>query len=338
MCQPFYMAQRGSQTTRLKLQLFKFWPSTDLKQAWRAYVDDDSSVSKENVSALYLILKVLERINEQFMVRQEKSLEKKNKAAIQAAYSGAAQKQTGGRDRNRDVNYVKYFESSDSEEEDRDGSKNDENMRNEESEEAESESEEEQTLGAKSGRSGLSARQQRAMQRGKKPAAKKGKKQVVDSESEESESDQYSEDEESSEEEVKKPIRGRGLAGDRAQPNAKGRAKNTRNKRSRQDSSESEVSEESESSESEDESRQWDDYCYICNNGGNVLCCDSCSKVAHLKCLKLRTEPTGDWHCMDCLEKQTRTRLTRHSENKNDKKKSVGKDRNAKPVKAKRRY
>jgi len=34
-----------------------------------------------------------------------------------------------------------------------------------------------------------------------------------------------------------------------------------------------------------------------------MICCDGCSNVAHLECLKMKAEPTGDWHCKDCLVK-----------------------------------
>jgi hypothetical protein len=52
-----------------------------------------------------------------------------------------------------------------------------------------------------------------------------------------------------------------------------------------------------EQSEEEDTSREWDEYCFVCNDGGNVICCDGCTNVAHLSCLKMKSEPTGDWHC-----------------------------------------
>lgn len=64
-------------------------------------------------------------------------------------------------------------------------------------------------------------------------------------------------------------------------------------------------SSESQGEESEDEqtSREWDEYCFVCNDGGNVICCDGCTNVAHLNCLKMKSEPTGDWHCQQCLTK-----------------------------------
>jgi hypothetical protein len=51
-------------------------------------VEDENSLSKENLNAFYIILRILERINEQFIVRQEQKMEKKNKAAINEARAG----------------------------------------------------------------------------------------------------------------------------------------------------------------------------------------------------------------------------------------------------------
>lgn len=117
MCIPFHLAQRKDGVTRMKLQFFKFWPSSDLKHAWRQYVEDENTLAKENMNAFFIILRILEQINEQFMIRQEEKMEKKNKAAINAAVNDkhtASSHQRAGRP--REVNYVKYFESSDSEE------------------------------------------------------------------------------------------------------------------------------------------------------------------------------------------------------------------------------
>ena len=125
MSQPFYLAHRGNsgQTQRLKLQLFKFWPSTDLKLAWRSYANDENSLKSENLNALFIILRILERINEQFMFRQEEKMEKKNKAAINAVNQGGNDQKNlivnantaRNRQGQREGNYVKYFESSESE-------------------------------------------------------------------------------------------------------------------------------------------------------------------------------------------------------------------------------
>lgn len=70
--------------------------------------------------------------------------------------------------------------------------------------------------------------------------------------------------------------------------------------RSAKDSSDAKESDFSKSSDQESEeagSREWDEYCYICDDGGNVICCDGCSNVAHLSCLKMKQQPKDDWHC-----------------------------------------
>ena len=54
---------------RFKLQLFKFWPSQDMKTAWKLYLESDGSLNKNNLNALYIILKILQTACEQFAVR-----------------------------------------------------------------------------------------------------------------------------------------------------------------------------------------------------------------------------------------------------------------------------
>jgi hypothetical protein len=53
----------------------------------------------------------------------------------------------------------------------------------------------------------------------------------------------------------------------------------------------SESASEASDSEESETSREWDEYCFICNDGGNVICCDGCTNVAHLSCLKMKQEP-----------------------------------------------
>lgn len=44
-----------------------------------------------------------------------------------------------------------------------------------------------------------------------------------------------------------------------------------------------------------------DSYCWICHEGGEVLCCDKCPRVLHLRCSNLTSEPEGDeWNCPTC--------------------------------------
>lgn len=43
--------------------------------------------------------------------------------------------------------------------------------------------------------------------------------------------------------------------------------------------------------------------CDVCENGGDLLCCDTCSLVFHLKCVrpKLAAVPRGRWSCAQCI-------------------------------------
>lgn len=45
-----------------------------------------------------------------------------------------------------------------------------------------------------------------------------------------------------------------------------------------------------------------DDECYICEDGGDLICCDYCSKAFHLKCHipPLSHVPFGNWVCCEC--------------------------------------
>jgi len=90
-----------------------------------------------------------------------------------------------------------------------------------------------------------------------------------------------------------------------------------------QDSSEGEDSSEEEEkpsrgkdkseSEESDSDESQDDKCYICNKQrGERMCCEGCSHVAHLACTSLKRMPSGDWHCDDCLVKQSQRRTTRN--------------------------
>jgi len=46
------------------------------------------------------------------------------------------------------------------------------------------------------------------------------------------------------------------------------------------------------------------DECKVCNDGGNLICCDSCENAFHLSCIPLRSVPIGVWHCNECKRKQ----------------------------------
>ena len=45
-----------------------------------------------------------------------------------------------------------------------------------------------------------------------------------------------------------------------------------------------------------------DSYCWVCHDGGDVLCCDKCARVFHVQCSGLNKAPEGeeDWFCPVC--------------------------------------
>jgi len=49
------------------------------------------------------------------------------------------------------------------------------------------------------------------------------------------------------------------------------------------------------------------DACEVCEKGGDLLCCDTCSLVFHLKCVrpKISEVPRGTWHCPHCIDDGT---------------------------------
>ncbi|XP_017051832.1 chromodomain-helicase-DNA-binding protein 3 [Drosophila ficusphila] len=46
-----------------------------------------------------------------------------------------------------------------------------------------------------------------------------------------------------------------------------------------------------------------EEFCRVCKDGGDLLCCDSCPLVYHLTCLDppLKSIPKGDWTCPRCI-------------------------------------
>ena len=60
--------------------------------------------------------------------------------------------------------------------------------------------------------------------------------------------------------------------------------------------------EEDEGEEVEGSEGEHADYCFICKDGGQLLCCDHCPLAYHLNCLvpPLKQIPKGDWSCPRC--------------------------------------
>lgn len=94
------------------------------------------------------------------------------------------------------------------------------------------------------------------------------------------EDDEASDYEDGSNEKSRRSQRGRGRGG-----------------RKRQEESDAEISE----SEEESDEREWEDACYKCGGEGELLCCETCPHVCHLRCTGLSREPIEEWHCEDCL-------------------------------------
>ena len=44
------------------------------------------------------------------------------------------------------------------------------------------------------------------------------------------------------------------------------------------------------------------EFCRVCKDGGDLMCCDSCPSAYHPHCLNPPCEnvPTGEWHCPRC--------------------------------------
>lgn len=51
------------------------------------------------------------------------------------------------------------------------------------------------------------------------------------------------------------------------------------------------------------------DQCEVCNDGGDLICCDGCVNAYHMECIKPRLGevPVGKWYCMECEKKRTKT-------------------------------
>lgn len=52
-----------------------------------------------------------------------------------------------------------------------------------------------------------------------------------------------------------------------------------------------------------DGSMQYDDHCRVCHRLGDLLCCETCSAVYHLECVKppLEAVPEDEWQCEICV-------------------------------------
>ncbi|WAR14925.1 CHD3-like protein [Mya arenaria] len=58
------------------------------------------------------------------------------------------------------------------------------------------------------------------------------------------------------------------------------------------------------------------DYCEVCQQGGEIILCDTCPRAYHLVCLEpeLEEAPEGKWSCPHCVPPSQRLKMTDHNE------------------------
>ncbi|DAZ99933.1 TPA: hypothetical protein N0F65_008740, partial [Lagenidium giganteum] len=90
-------------------------------------------------------------------------------------------------------------------------------------------------------------------------------------------------------------------ANDDATSNAR-RAKTEKEKRSRKEraAKKRQKKEEAEEDQDPESMDEWEEDCYICTEGGELLCCDGCRRVFHYTCVGLRRIPRGKTFCHHC--------------------------------------
>ncbi|XP_027343821.1 uncharacterized protein LOC113856269 isoform X2 [Abrus precatorius] len=58
-----------------------------------------------------------------------------------------------------------------------------------------------------------------------------------------------------------------------------------------------------------------DDLCSICEDGGDLLCCDGCPRAFHIDCVPLPCIPSGTWYCKYCQNLFQKDRHGEHNVN-----------------------
>ncbi|KAG4385884.1 hypothetical protein GLYMA_12G179200v4 [Glycine max] len=58
-----------------------------------------------------------------------------------------------------------------------------------------------------------------------------------------------------------------------------------------------------------------DDLCIICEDGGDLLCCDGCPRAFHIDCVPLPCIPSGTWYCKYCQNVFQKDRHGQHEVN-----------------------
>ncbi|OMJ77586.1 hypothetical protein SteCoe_22794 [Stentor coeruleus] len=49
-----------------------------------------------------------------------------------------------------------------------------------------------------------------------------------------------------------------------------------------------------------------EDHCFFCEDGGELICCEGCSRVVHPECIGFDKVPDDDWYCDSCNKQGTR--------------------------------
>ncbi|KAJ1397768.1 Zinc finger, PHD-type [Sesbania bispinosa] len=61
--------------------------------------------------------------------------------------------------------------------------------------------------------------------------------------------------------------------------------------------------------------RDNDDLCSICRDGGDLLCCDGCPRAFHIDCVPLPCIPSDTWYCKYCQNVFQKDRYVAHNAN-----------------------
>ncbi|KAL5763921.1 hypothetical protein ACOSQ2_016515 [Xanthoceras sorbifolium] len=62
-------------------------------------------------------------------------------------------------------------------------------------------------------------------------------------------------------------------------------------------------------------SKENDDLCGMCMDGGDLLCCDTCPRAFHLDCVSLKEIPSGTWYCRYCSNSFKKKKVVEHNAN-----------------------
>lgn len=70
--------EKDDDIMRVKVAQFKFWPNPEIRSAWRSYIFSECTETN-NINAIYVGLKLLQKVTEEFVARQMDNLHKKQK-------------------------------------------------------------------------------------------------------------------------------------------------------------------------------------------------------------------------------------------------------------------